>query len=144
MSFQAIRKFFEMPIKIGIATVDPTIKVLTDNELYTDDDADTDFVLVRLNFGATQEPTFCGPVERLRGSLVIEIFTRKGQGPGRGQRIAAEVMKELNKMPRHLNDTVAGTVSGGVNSITGPSFSALDGRPHFFTRLSCSIQAAYS
>ena len=67
MSFQAIRKFFEMPIKVGVATIDPTIKVLTDNEFYTDDDADTDFVLVRLNFGATQEPTFCGLVERLRG-----------------------------------------------------------------------------
>lgn len=144
MSFQAIRKFFELPIKVGVATVDPAIPVYTDNQLYTDDDAETEFVLVRLNFGATRESTFCGPVERLRGSLVIEIFTKKGTGPGRGQRIAAEVMKELNSLPRHLNRTVAGTTTGAVNTITGPSFAALDGRPHYFTRLSCSIQAAYS
>lgn len=144
MSFQAIRTFFEAPVKTGVAVVDTTIPVLTDNQSYTDSDALTEFVLVRLSFGATRETTFCGPMERLRGVLTIEVFTAKGKGPGRGQRIAEEVMKKLNALPRHLDRTVAGTVAGSINTITGPSFSALDGRPHFYTRLSCSLQASYT
>ena len=144
MTLQAVRTHFEQAVRDGVAVISATLPVLTDNQLYTDNDAEAEFVLVRLNFGAMTEPTFCEEVERIRAALVVEIFTKKGVGPGRGQRIATEVMKKLNALPLHKNNTAPGSVRGRVNSMVGPSFTPLDGRPHLMTRLSCSLQASYT
>ena len=144
MTLQAIRRFFEQPVEAGLHGVDPTLKVLTDNQTYVSDNAETEFVLLRVNFGPTTEQTFCGPMERIRGSLVVEIYTPKGRGPGRAQEIASEVAFALNSLPRHTNTTTPDVVSGRINEINGPTFTPLDGRPHLLTRLSCGFQAAYS
>jgi hypothetical protein len=109
MTLQAIRKVLEDAVIAGAGTV----PVYVDNQLYDADDATSEFVLVRVHFGTTIEPTFCENVEDLRGTIVIEIYTPKGQGPG-------------------------------VLSLNGPSFTALDGRPHFMSRLSGSLIAAYT
>ena len=144
MTLQAIRKHFEDAVRAGAADVDPLLLVLTDNQFYTDNDAESEFVLVRLQFGTMTEQALCRPMERIRAALIVEVYTQKGQGPGRSQRIAAAIMKRLNELPRFVNKSVPGTVSGTVDTITGPSFVALDGRPHYFARLSCAVQAAYS
>ena len=144
MTLQAIRRFFEQPVEDSITLYDGSIPVFTDNQTYVDNDAESEFVLMRVNFGPTTEQTFCGPMERIRGSLVVEIYTPKGRGPGRGQTLATAVMRSLNNLPRHTNTTTPGVVSGGINEINGPTFTSLDGRPHQLTRLSCGFQAAYS
>ena len=144
MTLQAIRRFFEQPVEAGLHGVDPTLKVFTDNQTYVDNDAESEFVLMRVNFGPTTEQTFCGPMERIRGSLVVEIYTPKGRGPGRAQEIASEVASALNSLPRHTDTTTPDVVSGRINEINGPTFTSLDGRPHQLTRLSCGFQAAYS
>ena len=144
MTLQAIRRFFEQPVEASITTYDATIPVFTDNQTYVDNDAESEFVLMRVNFGPTTEQTFCGPVERIRGSLVVEIYTPKGRGPGRGQILATAIMHSLNNLPRSLNLTGGGTVSGRVLELNGPTFTPLDGRPHLLTRLSGGFQAAYT
>ena len=144
MTLQAVRRFFEQPVETGLRGVDPTLKVFTDNQTYVSDNAESEFVLMRVNFGPTTEQTFCGPMERIRGSLVVEIYTPKGRGPGRAQEIASEVAFALNSLPRHTNTTTPDVVSGRINEINGPTFTPLDGRPHLLTRLSCGFQAAYS
>ena len=35
-------------------------------------------------------------------------------------------------------------VRGVTRELTGPSFSALDNKPHFFARLGCGFQASYT
>ena len=144
MTLQAIRRFFEQPVEAGLHGVDPTLKVLTDNQTYVSDNAETEFVLLRVNFGPTTEQTFCSPLERIRGSVVVEIYTPKGRGPGRGQTLATAVMRSLNNLPRSLDLTGGGTVSGRVLELNGPTFTPLDGRPHLLTRLSGGFQAAYT
>jgi hypothetical protein len=136
MTLQAIRKVLEDAVIAGAGTV----PVYVDNQLYDADDATSEFVLVRVHFGTTVEPTFCENVEDLRGTIVIEIYTPKGQGPGRGQTLATEISKQLNALRYHA----AAGAKARVLSLNGPSFTALDGRPHFMSRLSGSLIAAYT
>lgn len=140
MTLQACRKVLEDAVKAGAGAVTPAVPVYVDNQEYTDNDATKEFVLVRVNFGTTTEPTFCANVESLRGSLVVEVFTPKGKGPGRGQTIATEIAKKLNSLRYHS----ATGAKARMLEINGPSFSALDGRPHYMTRLSGPLLASYT
>jgi hypothetical protein len=140
MTLQAVRKVLEDAVKAGAGAVTPAVPVYVDNQEYTDNDATKEFVLVRVNFGTTTEPTFCENVEHLRGSLVVEVFTPKGKGPGRGQTIATEIAKKLNALRYHA----ATGAKARMLEINGPSFTALDGRPHFMTRLSGPLLASYT
>jgi Bacteriophage related domain of unknown function len=140
VTLQAVRKVLEDAVKAGAGAVTPAVPVYVDNQQYTDNDATKEFVLVRVNFGTTTEPTFCENVESLRGSLVVEIFTPKGKGPGRGQTLATEIAKQLNGLRYHA----ATGAKARMLEINGPSFSALDGRPHYMTRLSGPLLASYT
>jgi hypothetical protein len=140
VTLQAIRKVLEDAVKAGAGAVTPVVPVYVDNQEYTDNDATKEFVLVRVNFGTTSEPTLCDNIENLRGSLVVEIYTPKGKGPGRGQLIATEIAKKLNK----LNYRTTANAKARMLGINGPSFSALDGRPHYLTRLSGPLAASYT
>jgi hypothetical protein len=140
MTLQACRKVLEDAVKAGAGAVTPAVPVYVDNQEYTDNDATKEFVLVRVHFGTTSEPTLCENIENLRGSLVVEIFTPKGKGPGRGQTIATEIAKTLNKLTYRTTARARARVLG----INGPSFTALDGRPHYMTRLSGPLLASYT
>jgi hypothetical protein len=140
VTLQACRKVLEDAVKAGAGAVTPAVPVYVDNQEYTDNDAIKEFVLVRVNFGTTTEPTFCENVESLRGSLVVEVFTPKGKGPGRGQTIATEIARQLNGLRYHS----ATGAKARMLEINGPSFTALDGRPHYMTRLSGSLLASYT
>jgi len=140
MSLQACRKVIEDAVKAGAGAVSPKVPVYVDNQQYTDNDATKEFVLARVTFTTTTEPTFCENVEALRGVLVVEVFTPKGKGPGRGQTIATEIAKQLNGLRYHS----ATGAKARMLSIDGPSFTALDGRPHFMTRLSGPLLASYT
>ena len=140
MTLQAVRKVLEDAVKAGAGAVTPAVPVYVDNQEYTDSDATKEFVLVRVNFGTTTEPTLCENVESLRGSLVVEVFTAKGRGAGRGQTIASEIAKKLNALRYHQ----ATGAKARMLEINGPSFSALEGRPHYMTRLSGPLLASYT
>lgn len=140
MTLQAVRKVLEDAVKAGAGAVTPAVPVYVDNQAYTDNDAAKEFVLVRVNFGTTTEPTFCENVEHLRGSLVVEVFTPKGKGPGRGQTVATEIARQLNGLKYH---SAAGP-KARMLEINGPSFTAMDGRPHFMTRLSGPLLASFT
>jgi hypothetical protein len=164
VTLQAIRSVFEGAVITGANAVAPVLPVYVDNQSYTDNDAAKEFVLVRVNFGEITEPTFCENVEHLRGSLVVEVFTAKGKGPGRGQTVATEIARQLNKL-RYQEEQphvypLTGTMyplphTGGfyprapgvkarMLGLSGPSFTPLDGRPHFMTRLSGPLVASYT
>jgi hypothetical protein len=85
------------------------------------------------------EPSIgCVPGELLRGVLIVELFTAKGQGPGRAQELILPVMKALCVKALTAADAVV-----NVGSLRGPSFTPLDERPHLMTSLSASVRARY-
>jgi len=138
---QAIRRAIEDPVETALAALTPAIPVFTDNRLYDEDDATSEFCLIRVNFGLMSDTTIgtCGDVEFIRASAVIEVYTPKGNGPGRGQKAAEAIWRAL--VP--LNQTMAksGKVFVRLGSFSGPSFTPLQGRPHFFTRMSVPVRA---
>jgi hypothetical protein len=138
---QAIRRAIEAPVETALAALTPAIPVFTDNRFYDADDATSEFCLVRVNFGLMADPTigFCGDVEHIRASAVIEVFTPKGNGPGRGQKAAEAIWRALVPLNRKL--PAAGALVVHLGSLSGPSFTPLQGRPHFFTRLSLPVYA---
>ena len=83
MSYQAVLGFYEQLVITALAP----LPVHVNNQFMEGFDAEDEFGLVRVNFGLTTELNVgCGPAENLRGSLVCEVYTRKGTGPGRGAR----------------------------------------------------------
>ena len=138
---QAIRRAIEEPVEAALAALTPPIPVFTDNRLYDEDDATSEFCLVRMSFGRMSEPTIgvCGHLEHIRASVVVEVFTPKGNGPGRGQQAAQRIWNALMPLDQIL--PAAGDLVVRVGSITGPSFTPLQGRPHLFTRLSLPVYA---
>ena len=142
MTLQAVRAHFEDPIRAAAAALTPPVPVYFDNQQFVEANSPEEFIKMRLDFGTTTEATLCENAENLRGSIALEIFTPKGKGPGRSQRVATDLMKALNTITstRHAGKTVRGS----VREMTGPNFFALDGRPHFFARLGCGFQASYT
>lgn len=138
---QSIRRVVEMPVETALASMLPPIPVFTDNRLYDEDDAASEFCLVRLSFGLMTAQTIgtCGDLEQIRASLVVELYTPKGNGPGRGQDAATAVWQELAKLNRFMAQP--GTTFVRLGPISGPSFTPLQGRPHYFTRLSAPVHA---
>jgi hypothetical protein len=137
---QIIRRAYEAPVETALTALVPPIPVYTDNRFYDADDAKSEFCLCRVSFGLMTENTIgvCGDIEFIRGSMVIEVFTPKGAGPGRGQEIAQALWQAL--MP--LNTVMGGTVGviARTGPFQGPAFTPLQGRPHFMTRLSVPIR----
>jgi len=138
---QAIRRAIEEPVELALAALIPPIPVFTDNRLYDENDATSEFCLVRVSFGLMTDTTIgiCGDVEFIRGSAVIEVYTPKGNGPGRGQQAAEAIWRALMPLNRAL--PAAGDLVVRTGSFSGPSFTPLQGRPHFFTRLSMPVRA---
>ena len=143
MTYQAVRTYFEDHIRSGLTTVTPTVPVFFDNQPFVEADAAKEHILCRLSFTGTSEQVIGDSLEALQGILVVEIYTAKGAGPGRGQRIATEIAKQLNSINRKTHRAI-NNVRGSVTGLSGPTFAALDGRPHFFTRLGCGFRATYT
>jgi hypothetical protein len=140
---QAIRRAYEEPVEVALASLIPSIPVYTDNRFYDADDAKSEFCLCRLSFGLMTENTIglCGDIEFIRGSLVVEVFTPKGAGPGRAQNAAQAVWTSLMPLNRVLSKGEG--VLARIGQIRGPSFTPLQGRPHFMTSLNAPIHARW-
>jgi hypothetical protein len=140
---QSIRRAYEEPVEVALASLIPSIPVHTDNRFYDADDAKSEFCLCRLSFGLMTENTIglCGDIEFIRGSLVVEVFTPKGAGPGRAQSAGQAVWTSLMPLNRVLSKGEG--VLARIGQIRGPSFKPLQGRPHFMTSLSAPIHARW-
>ena len=143
MTFQAIRTAYEDRIRTAAAALTPPVPVFFENQPFTDADAVKEHILMRLNFGVIGEEIIGDMMENVRGSLVVEVYTPKGKGPGRSQVVAAALAKALSAMNAQRSRAATG-VRASINPITGPSFAALEGKPHFFSRLGCGFQASYT
>jgi hypothetical protein len=140
MTYQAIRRYFEAPVEAVLTSYG--IPVRYENQVVPSSGADSEFALIRLNFGTTAEIALDSAVENIRGSLVIEVFTEKGIGPGRMQAIAAEISQALYALNTRPKARDANGVLGRVDPINGPEFVSLSDQPYFVVSLSCGILAS--
>lgn len=139
MTYQAIRGTYEALIINALAPV----PVYVQNQFIQDLDEQDEYAFVRVNFGLTSENTVgCAPMEFVRGSLVCEVYTAKGTGPGRGLELITPVVKALTELNRPMRQP-GSLVTARVGQIKGPSQTALEGQPLHLTRLSCSVHASY-
>lgn len=143
MTLQAIRRFYEAPLITAYGALVPAVPVYVDNQPLPDTTSLSEYVLLRLSFGLTTEPTIAGSYDWHRGSLVIEVYSAKGVGPGRGQTLIQTAIDTLTAM-NATQGTAVNNVRGSIGSIVGPSFFALEGMPHYLTRISTAFQARYT
>ena len=140
MTLQHIRRYYEQPIVDWCA--DNGVELRVDNMLEPGGDAASEFVVTRLNFGEMTEPSMCGLLENIRGSLVVEFFGPKGRGPARAQEVMQELMCELMALTARPAARDANGVLGTLGPIVGPLFTALDEKPYFFATMSMPINAS--
>ena len=142
MTLQNIRRYYETPIRDICAAAVPPIPVLEANELDDGEDFNEEYVKLDLDFGETTVWTTCGNMEDIRGSFVIGYFSPKGLGPGGTQDLMTQFMVALNNLTNRPAARTYG-VLGTLSKLEGPTFTALDDAPYFYSSLSMAIRADY-
>jgi hypothetical protein len=136
---QQIKGFYE---RIVIDTAHP-VKVFVENQSAVGFGALDEYCFVRVNYGLIQEPVVGTRFQwHVRGSLVCEIFTRKNIGPGRGINIAGPIIEALSALNGNMEEA-SQQIIARVGSVSGPTQSQLQDRPHHFTRFSVPIRARF-
>jgi hypothetical protein len=136
-TLQQIRGIYERIVIDMAGDVD----VFVENQSVGELDALFEYCIVRVSFGLMQELNVgCEATEHVRGSLVCEIYTQKGRGPGRGLEIAQPIIQALSALNAPIAAPAAAIVAR-VGAIVGPSQASPTDRPHHFTRFSCPIYA---
>ena len=139
MNYQAIRAAVENPILTAFTNLSPSVPVFFDNITAAPLGSVTEYVLVNIIFGTTNETTLSSSVDNARGAIVIRVYSEKGKGPARSQTLITTAVGVLDT----LNDT-AKTNSGVVfrtGDIDGPTFSTTENPPLFEGRIDTSYFA---
>ena len=136
---QQIRGIYE---RIVIDAAAP-VPVYAENQTAVDFESLDEYCFVRVNFGLIHEPVVGAQAQwHIRGSIICEIFTRKGIGPGRGMQIAAPIIEALsalnNSIPPASQEIIA-----RVGPVTGPTQAQLQDRAHHYTRFSLPLAARH-
>ena len=139
MNYQSIRAQVENPLLTAFGALDPAVPVVFDNITAAPANSTTEYVRVNVTFGLTNDPTLTSSVDNARGSIVIRVFTKKGEGPARNQTLITTAVDVLET----LNDSTKGTTGTyfKVGSIEGPSFSSTENSPLFMGRIETSYVA---
>jgi hypothetical protein len=139
MNYQAIRAAVENPILTAFTNLSPSVPVFFDNITAAPLGSVTEYVLVNIIFGITNETTLNSSVDNAKGSIVIRVYSEKGKGPARSQTLITTAVGVLET----LNDT-AKTNSGvffRTGDIDGPTFSTTEDPPLFEGRVDTSYFA---
>ena len=139
MNYQAIRAAVENPILTAFTNLSPSVPVFFDNITAAPLGSVTEYVLVNIIFGITNETTLNSSVDNARGAIVIRVYSEKGKGPARCQTLITTAVGVLET----LNDT-AKTNSGvffRTGDIEGPTFSTTEDPPLFEGRIETSYIA---
>lgn len=136
---QQIRGIYE---RVVINAANP-VPVYVENQPAVDFSALDEYCFVRVNFGLIHEPVIGARAQwHVRGSVICEVFTRKGIGPGRGMQIAGPIIEALSA----LNGPIALStqqIIARVGPVNGPTQAQLQDRSHHFTRFSMPLAARH-
>ena len=139
MNYQKIRAEVENPLLTAFGALSPAIPVFFDNITAAPANSTTEYVRVNVTFGLTNDPTLGSSVDNARGSIVIRVFSKKGEGPARNQTLlttAVDVLETINDGTKSTTGTYLKT-----GSIEGPTFSSTETPPMFMGRIETSYVA---
>ena len=141
-TYQDVRGYFEKACYTALTTAGiPAADISFDNYGETAAPADRPYAIVALSFGNTVEDTLsCEGLERLRGSLQVNIYTPKQKGSKPGEDIALAVLKAWNAINATKTFT-APLLNAACHNIEGPATLAPDQRPHHVNVVSCAFKA---
>lgn len=140
MNYQSIRAKLEAPLLAAYNSEVPAIPVYFDNVSAVPPDSGSEYVRVNITFGLTTEATLEGSLDYARGALIIRCFAPKNKGPARCQKmaqLAKAVIDAINNVNKGTDSTYV-----RIGRITGPSFQAPEGFPHFVGRIDAGWQAS--
>ena len=145
MTYQNVRGYFEQACYTALTTAGVAAADISfDNYGETAAPADRPYAIVALSFGGTVEDTLsCEGLERLRGSLQVNIYTPKQKGSKPGEDISLEVIKAWNAINATKTFT-APLLNAACHNIEGPATLAPDQRPHSVNVVSCAFKARVS
>jgi hypothetical protein len=136
-TLQQVRGIYERVVIDAAGDTD----VFVDNVEAAEFDARNEYCLLSINFGMMQELNIgCEATEFIRGSLVCEIYTAKGAGPGRGLAIAQPIILALSAMNAPLQ-SASDEIIARTGAIVGPRQASRREIPHHFTGFSCPLYA---
>lgn len=139
MNYQAIRAAIENPLLTAFSDLSPAVPVYFDNITAAPANTTTEYVRVNINFGLTTETTLTSNLDFARGSIVIRVFSEKGQGPARNQTLLSTAVTTLTSLSASVRDGSGIYVRPGA--INGPTFSAQEVSPHLMGRITTSFTA---
>lgn len=142
MSLQAIRWVFEKPVIDAMAALSPSVPLILDNSAIVENDALTEYAVLRIDFGKVTEDALQIPLERIRGSITFGAYTEKNKGPGRNQVVCTAALRALNYVGVCGCRPKCGAWGRTLN-MTGPNFFSLDNRPYFYGTINCGFDAQY-
>ena len=139
MRYQAIRAAIESPLQTSFGALSPAVPVFFDNITAAPANATTEYVRVAIDFGLTTEQTLESNFDRIRGNIVIRVYSEKGKGPARNQTL-------INTAVTTLLGLSASTRAGsGVylrpGAINGPTFSTTEASPHLMGQIDTGFTA---
>ena len=133
MRYQVVRAAIESPIQTAFGALDPAVPVFFDNITATPANSTTEYVKVSIAFGLTTEQTLETNLDRIRGSIVIRVYTEKGKGPARNQTLINSAVTTLLSLSASTRAATGVYLRPG--SINGPTFSTTEASPHLVGRI---------
>ena len=139
MRYQTIRAAVESPIQTAFGALSPAVPVFFDNITAVPENSTTEYVKVSISFGLTTEQTLEGNLDRIRGSVVIRVYTEKGKGPGRSQTLVNTAVTTLLALSASTRAATGIYLRPGV--VNGPTFSTTEQSPHMMGRIDAGFIA---
>ena len=139
MRYQTIRAAVESPIQTAFGTLSPAVPVFFDNITATPENSTTEYIKVSLSFGLTTEQGLTTNFDRIRGSIVIRVYTEKGKGPARNQTLVDTAVTTLLGLSASTRAATGIYLRPGV--VNGPTFSTAEESPHMMGRIDAGFIA---
>jgi hypothetical protein len=115
------------------------VPVFFDNITAAPENSTTEYVKVSVTFGLTTEQTLEGNLDRIRGSVVIRVYTEKGKGPARNQTLVDTAVSTLLALSSSTRAATGIYLRPGV--VNGPTFSVTEQSPHMMGRIDAGFIA---
>ena len=139
MRYQAVRAAVESPLQTAFGALSPAVPVFFDNITAAPENSTTEYVKVSVTFGLTTEQTLESNLDRIRGSIVIRVYTEKGKGPARNQTLVDTAVSTLLALSASTRAATGVYLRPGV--VNGPSFSTTEQSPHMMGRIDAGFIA---
>lgn len=139
MRYQTIRAAVESPLQTAFGALSPAVPVFFDNITAAPENSTTEYIKVSLSFGLTTEQGLTTNFDRIRGSIVVRVYTEKGKGPARNQTLVDTAVTTLLSLSASTRASTGIYLRPGV--VNGPTFSTTEQSPHMMGRIDAGFIA---